>query len=158
MATLLKKGDKVRAKSDFAGFLTAGKIYTVSMDQTYTYDRWVNLTYDDRESKFDVDYYAYHFEKVEEETQASTTPEEALELFRKATEKPVLAQNTQVGGTHYTKLAIQPFEYANANNMGPCEFTALGYITRWKDKGGLEDLKKAVHALQWLIEYMEKNS
>lgn len=73
------------------------------------------------------------------------------------TEKPVSAKDTQIGGTHYTKLAIQPFEYANANNMGPCEFTALGYITRWKDKGGVEDLKKAIHAIQWLIEWTEKN-
>jgi hypothetical protein len=82
---------------------------------------------------------------------------DALEMFRKATEKPVSAKDTQIGGTHYTKLAIQPFEYANANNMGPCEFTALGYITRWKDKGGVEDLKKAIHAIQWLIEWTEKN-
>lgn len=66
------------------------------------------------------------------------------------------ALKTQVGGDHYVKLGIQPFEYANANNMGPCEFTALGYITRWKDKGGIEDLKKAIHAIQWLIEYTEK--
>ena len=62
---------------------------------------------------------------------------------------------SQVGGDHYIKCKIQPWEYALANSLGPIEATVLKYITRWKDKNGLEDLKKAQHALAYLIEYQE---
>lgn len=84
-------------------------------------------------------------------------PKEALELFRKATETPVSAKDTQVGGNHYVKYAIQPYEYVTANNLGMIEGNVVKYVTRWKDKNGVEDLKKALHSLQWLIEYVEKN-
>ena len=64
-------------------------------------------------------------------------------------------KNIQVGGDHYVKRGIQPFEYTLANDLGGLEHTVLKYITRWKDKGGVEDLKKAAHTLQFLIEYHE---
>jgi hypothetical protein len=67
------------------------------------------------------------------------------------------AKDTQVGGAHYTKLKIQPYEYCTANNIPYVESNAIKYLTRWRDKGGIEDLKKAVHSIQWLIEYTEKN-
>ena len=85
-------------------------------------------------------------------------PHEALEMFRKATEQPVSAKATQVGGTHYTKQGIQPYEYTLANGLGGLEHTVVKYVTRWKDKGGVEDLKKARHTLDFLIEYTEKNN
>lgn len=59
-------------------------------------------------------------------------------------ENPLL---TQVGGVHYKVAAIQPVEYIHANELGFFEGTVLKYITRWKRKGGLEDLKKARHFL-----------
>jgi hypothetical protein len=58
---------------------------------------------------------------------------------------------TQVGGDHYKKLKIQPVEYMIANNIGFCEGCVIKYVTRWKDKGGVEDLKKARHFLDMLI-------
>jgi hypothetical protein len=67
------------------------------------------------------------------------------------------AKDTQVGGAHYTKLKIQPYEYCTANNIPYVESNAIKYLTRWRDKGGIEDLKKAVHSIQWLIEYTEKS-
>ena len=62
------------------------------------------------------------------------------------------ALSTQVGGDHYAKLAIQPIEYCHRNKLGPCESFVVKYVTRWRDKGGLEDLKKARHIIDLLIE------
>jgi hypothetical protein len=62
------------------------------------------------------------------------------------------AASRQVGGDHYSKLAIQPFKYIIKNKLGYAEGTAIAYITRWRDKGGLKDLRKAIHTLELLIE------
>lgn len=62
------------------------------------------------------------------------------------------ALDKQVGGTHYKKYKIQPIEYAHANGLGFAEGKAIKYLTRWKDKGGVEDLRKAVHVIEILIE------
>ena len=51
----------------------------------------------------------------------------------------------QVGGNHYSKLAIQPIEFATINRYDPCAFSILKYITRWRDKNGVQDLHKAKH-------------
>lgn len=62
------------------------------------------------------------------------------------------ARSVQIGGDHYKKLAIQPFEYNTANGIGFAEGCAIKYLTRWKDKGGIEDLRKARHFIDMLIE------
>ena len=59
---------------------------------------------------------------------------------------------TQVGGGHYKALAIQPVEYIQRNNLGFCEGSVVKYVSRWRAKGGVEDLKKAKHFLDLLIE------
>jgi hypothetical protein len=64
---------------------------------------------------------------------------------------------TQVGGDHYTKHKIQPITYIWANGLGFSEGNVVKYVTRWKDKGGVNDLKKARHHLDLLIEEVEKN-
>lgn len=66
------------------------------------------------------------------------------------------ASSTQVGGNHYTKLKIQPMEYSMANSLGAAEHTVIKYVSRWKDKGGIQDLKKARHTLDLLIEFTER--
>ena len=63
----------------------------------------------------------------------------------------------QHGGTHYKKLKIQPVEYIMANSIPYMEGNVIKYCTRWKDKGGIEDLKKAKHYLEILIENEQKN-
>jgi hypothetical protein len=60
--------------------------------------------------------------------------------------------NSQVGGQHYKKYAIQPVEYAMANNLNYCQANAIKYTTRYRDKNGKEDLLKAIHNLEILIE------
>lgn len=67
----------------------------------------------------------------------------------KAKESPL---TRQVGGSHYKKYKIQPVEYAMANNLNYCQANAVKYITRYKDKGGIEDLRKAIHNIDLLIE------
>ena len=60
---------------------------------------------------------------------------------------------SQVGGDHYRKLAIQPIEYILKNNIGFAEGCVIKYVTRWRAKGGIDDLKKARHFLDLLIEH-----
>jgi len=59
--------------------------------------------------------------------------------------------SVQVGGQHYKNLKIQPVEYAHANNMGYCEGAIIKYISRYKQKNGIEDLKKIKHFVDILI-------
>ncbi len=65
------------------------------------------------------------------------------------------AKDNQIGGDHYRKLAVQPAEYILRNKLGWAEGTVIGYLTRWRDKGGVEDLRKAVHVIELLIEAKE---
>ena len=65
------------------------------------------------------------------------------------------ALDTQVGGNHYKDMAIQPLEYIMANNMSYCEANVVKYISRWKSKGGVEDLRKVKHYVDLLIDSAE---
>jgi len=67
--------------------------------------------------------------------------------------EPAQAANTrQEGGNHYKTLAIQPWDYIIQNNLGFLEGNVIKYVTRWKEKEGLQDLQKARHFLDKLIE------
>ncbi len=63
------------------------------------------------------------------------------------------AYDKQEGGSHYKTLAIQPMEYALKNNLNYAQANAIKYITRYKSKGGVEDLQKAIHCIELLIEH-----
>lgn len=67
--------------------------------------------------------------------------------------KILRATDTQVGGTHYKKFKIQPAEFCYINNIPYLEATAIKYLCRWKDKGGIQDLEKAKHFIDLLIEF-----
>lgn len=58
----------------------------------------------------------------------------------------------QVGGNHYKGFVIQPVEFIYKNNIPFIEGNILKYILRYKQKNGIEDLKKARHYLDMLIE------
>lgn len=70
--------------------------------------------------------------------------------------KPAWA-TLQVGGMHYKSLTIQPAEFSIANGLGFCEGNVVKYVTRWKAKGGVQDLRKARHYLDMLIEHAGEN-
>ena len=62
------------------------------------------------------------------------------------------AFDEQIGGNHYKLMMIQPTEYILANNLGWCEANVVKYISRWRSKGGIDDLRKVIHYAQILIE------
>jgi hypothetical protein len=62
------------------------------------------------------------------------------------------ALDTQIGGTHYKKFAIEPIEFIHKNGIGFCEGNAIKYLVRWKEKGGKQDLLKARHYIDLLLE------
>ena len=62
------------------------------------------------------------------------------------------ANARQIGGTHYASKAIQPWDYIIANRLGYLEGNVVKYISRWRDKGGVQDLHKASHYLDKLLE------
>jgi hypothetical protein len=60
-------------------------------------------------------------------------------------------RDQQVAGTHYQR-AIQPWDIISEWDLDFWEGNVVKYILRWKDKDGVQDLKKAKHYLEYLIE------
>ena len=58
----------------------------------------------------------------------------------------------QIGGTHYRKMKIQPSAFINQNKLLFAEGNAIKYICRHTHKGGKEDLLKAMHFIEMIIE------
>ena len=65
----------------------------------------------------------------------------------------LMSDKKQVGGSHYSDLSIQPTEYIQKNNLTFIEGNIIKYVTRHRHKNKKEDLLKALHYLQQLIEY-----
>ena len=65
---------------------------------------------------------------------------------------PQTALSSQEGGSHYTGGSIQPIEYIHANKLDFAEGNVVKYVTRHKSKGGAEDIRKAIHYLEMLLE------
>ena len=63
------------------------------------------------------------------------------------------ASETHVGGAHYTALAIQPSEFIHRNKLEWCEGNAIKYVCRHRSKNGRQDIEKAIHYLQLLLEW-----
>ena len=70
-----------------------------------------------------------------------------------ALEESTSAFSRQVQGTHYQNLAIQPIEYIHANKIPYIEGNVIKYVSRWRSKNGLQDLEKARHYIDMLIEF-----
>ena len=73
--------------------------------------------------------------------------------FKKNNAKLKDPLNIQYGGSHYKTKGIQPIEYILENNLSFAEGCIVKYITRWKDKGGIEDLEKIKHYCDFLIKH-----
>ena len=58
----------------------------------------------------------------------------------------------QVGGKHYRNMKIQPAEFINENKLLFAEGNAIKYICRHQSKGKEEDVKKAIHYLEMILE------
>ena len=58
----------------------------------------------------------------------------------------------QVKGDHYKKFIVQPAELINANNLAYAEGNVIKYVCRHRFKGKKEDIEKAIHYLEMIIE------
>ena len=58
----------------------------------------------------------------------------------------------QIKGDHYKRFIIQPAEFINANNLAYAEGNVIKYVCRHKYKGKREDIEKAIHYLEMIIE------
>ena len=71
------------------------------------------------------------------------------DIFKKSTNKSL---QEQVGGKHYSSMKIQPAEFINENKLLFAEGNAIKYICRHSVKGKEEDIKKAIHYLEMILE------
>lgn len=58
----------------------------------------------------------------------------------------------QIGGDHYKSKGIQPWDYIAANDLDYFQGNVIKYVTRFREKNGIQDLEKAQHYLQKLID------
>ena len=71
------------------------------------------------------------------------------------------ANATQIGGNHYASKAVQPWDAMQAwmsreEFAGYLRGNVLKYMARCNDKGGIEDVQKARHYIDKLIEVLEQ--
>lgn len=57
---------------------------------------------------------------------------------------------SQIGGSHYRDMAIQPAEYIEKNKLTYLEGCIIKYVSRHRQKGGKQDLAKAIHCIELL--------
>lgn len=108
---------------------------------------------DDTSSLYVYDSSGYTYSKSD--LKKDTTQDITDHVFGEGTDNKKKASETQIAGNHYSKLKIQPMRYALENELNYGQANAVKYITRYKDKNGIEDLKKAIHCIELLIEFEE---
>ena len=91
-----------------------------------------------------------HCEKI------STEDEELTYAEHLAGKEKIGALDMQVGGNHYKNMAIQPIDFIIKNNIPYREANVIKYITRHNNKNGIQDLKKAMHYIDMIIEDYKK--
>ena len=78
-------------------------------------------------------------------------PTKSEEVVKSDGYKSVL--DYQIGGNHYQQMVYQPLTFIMEQKLKFCEGNIIKYIARYKNKNGLQDLKKAQHYLKYLIEF-----
>ena len=75
------------------------------------------------------------------------------EFFVPAPSSPAAtALQKQVGGDHYKGDVIQHVEFCQRNKLTWCESASIKYIIRHRKKNGRQDILKAIHYLELLLE------
>jgi len=82
-----------------------------------------------------------------------TTLKQALAELNAETQ----ANDYMVGGDHYKKHRFETWDVILDWQLGYLDGNAVKYLSRWRSKGGVQDLKKAAHYIQKLIEVEEAN-
>lgn len=142
----VSKGDRIISKKDQSE-LAGGIIYTVS----------AVFNFDDGTSSFELEgvkdvYDSSLFYPLSEFVNGN----ELLDGLKDEGEPNTSALSAQVGGDHYKDRGIQPIEYIHSNGLNFIEGSVVKYITRWREKGGVEDLNKIKHYIDLLIELESK--
>ena len=57
----------------------------------------------------------------------------------------VFPQGRQVGGSHYKRFSIQPYEFISKNDLSFFQGNVIKYVCRYKNKNGIEDIEKIIH-------------
>lgn len=67
--------------------------------------------------------------------------------------------NNPIEPNHYVDMKMSPLDYilANEGDFTWCVSNVIKYVSRYKRKNGLEDLKKAQWYLNKQIEILESN-
>ena len=68
------------------------------------------------------------------------------------------ASEQQYGGNHYKTMLIQPGIFIRENKLGWYEGNAIKYVCRYKDKGGIGDIEKAIHYLEMILEEFDEHT
>lgn len=63
-----------------------------------------------------------------------------------------MSTEKQVGGNHYMQFAIQPIDFIHENGLGYIEGNVIKYVCRHRGKNGRQDIEKAIHYLELLLE------
>ena len=74
----------------------------------------------------------------------------------RSNKKSSKANERQVGGSHYKDQRIEPWDYITENKIPYLEGNVIKYVSRHAFKGGLQDLEKAQHYLEKIIENVKK--
>lgn len=68
------------------------------------------------------------------------------------------ASDLQIGGGHYKMLPIQPMHFSMVNKLDALQHTVIKYVVRFREKNGVQDLEKAKHCIDLLIQYEQTGS
>ena len=64
-------------------------------------------------------------------------------------------QDKQIGGSHYKKFFIQPYEFISKNNLSFFQGNVIKYVCRYLNKNGIQDLEKIIHYCELEIKKMK---
>jgi len=136
-----------------------GDILTIVKEEADPIDYWFRCDHDRSYTKCGH-YWADLDDDEYDLVELLPSEEEIKEAAKKAIDHHELAnkavRKAQIGGNHYSKLAIQPREYGKANGLDFDQINVVKYVTRFRDKDGLKDLGKAKHYINLLIEEFEE--
>ena len=77
-------------------------------------------------------------------------------MTTKADMERLFPSKRQEGGDHYSKHKIQPYTFIQSNGLSFFQGNVIKYVVRYKDKNGIEDLKKIIHYCELEIENINK--
>ena len=66
-------------------------------------------------------------------------------------------QDRQIGGSHYKKFRIQPYEFISKNDLSFFQGNVIKYVCRYLNKNGVEDLDKIIHYCELEVDRIRKN-